>query len=158
MHHVTLIGLRIAEVAAIQMSDLYLGEEPPRLLVRGKGSRQRSVYLSPQAKRTVREYLAVRPKAASEFVFLSYLLDGLSTTGIHDRIIACREQAGLKFSAHQFRHTFANDLLNADVDITSIQKLMGHRWIETTMLYVQANDKQVQADYQAAYQKLEGWS
>ena len=151
-------GLRIAEVAAIQMSDLYLGEEPPRLLVRGKGSRQRSVYLSPQAKRTVREYLAVRPKAASEFVFLSYLLDGLSTTGIHDRIIACREHAGLKFSAHQFRHTFANDLLNADVDITSIQKLMGHRWIETTKLSVRANDKQVQADYQAACQKLEGWS
>ena len=151
-------GLRIAEVAAMQMSDLYLGEEPARLLVRGKGSRQRSVYLSPQAKRTLREYLAGRPKAASEFVFLSYLLDGLSTTAIHDRIIACREQAGLKFSAHQFRHTFANDLLNADVDITSIQKLMGHRWIETTMLYIQANDKQVQADYQAACQKLEGWS
>ena len=41
-------------------------------------------------------------------------------------------------------HSFANDLLNADMPVTSIQKLMGHRWIETTQVYVQANDQQVQ--------------
>ena len=42
--------------------------------------------------------------------------------------------------------------------ITSIQKLMGHRWIETTQTYVQANDKQVQADFLSASQKLQGWA
>ena len=42
--------------------------------------------------------------------------------------------------------------------VTSIQKLLGHRWIETTQIYVMANDKQVQADYFAACPKLEGWA
>lgn len=56
------------------------------------------------------------------------------------------------------RHSFANDLLNADVPITSIQKLLGHRWLETTQIYVQANDRQVAADFYAACQKLESWS
>jgi site-specific recombinase XerD len=150
-------GLRIGEVAALQLVDLYLDEDFPRLLVRGKGSRERTVYLSSQAERALREYLLIRPCAASEYVFLSYQMDGLSTTAIHKRLMRYREQVGLSLTAHQFRHSFANDLLNADVPVTSIQKLMGHRWIESTQTYVQANDKQVQADYYAACQKIERW-
>ena len=151
-------GLRIGEIAAMQLSDLYLDEDFPRLLVRGKGSRQRTVYLSAQAERALRDYLLTRPSATSEYVFLSYQLDGLSTTAIHKRLMRYREQAGLALTAHQFRHSFANDLLNADVPVTTIQKLMGHRWIESTQTYVQANDRQVQADYYAACEKLEGWA
>jgi len=150
-------GLRIAEVAALQMADLYLDEDFPRMLVRGKGSRQRAVYLSPQASRTLRDYLGLRPQVHSDFVFLSYQMDGLSTTAIHKRLKLYRESAGLSLTAHQFRHSFANDLVNADVAITTIQKLLGHRWIETTQTYVMANDKQVKTDYYAASQKLEGW-
>jgi site-specific recombinase XerD len=74
------------------------------------------------------------------------------------RLLHYRKQAGITITCHRLRHTFANDLLNADMPITSIQKLLGHRWIETTQVYVMANDKQVKADYLAACQKLEGWS
>jgi len=151
-------GLRIGEVAQLQISDLYLEEGFPRMVVQGKGSRQRAVYLSPQAERVLRRYLAVRPTASSEFVFLSYQLLGLSTHTIHMRLLRYRKQAGLNLTSHRLRHTFANDLLNADMPITSIQKLMGHRWIETTQVYVRANDKQVQADFFAASARLEGWS
>lgn len=151
-------GLRIGEVAGLLLADLFLEEDYPRLVVRGKGSRERGVYLSAQAESALREYLAERPQAASEFVFLSYQLDGLSTTAIHKRLMVYREQAGVQFSAHRLRHSFANDLLNADAPITSIQKLMGHRWIESTQTYVLANDRQVCADYYAACAKLEGWS
>lgn len=56
------------------------------------------------------------------------------------------------------RHSFANYLLSADVPVTTIQKLLGHRWLETTQIYVAANDRQVAADYYAACEKLEGWS
>ena len=151
-------GLRIGEVANLQMSDLFLEEESPRMVARGKGSRERGVYLSRQAERALREYLEERPQTKSEFVFLSYQLDGLSTTAIHKRLMRYREQADIHFSAHRLRHSFANDMLNADAPITSIQKLMGHRWIESTQTYVMANDKQVCADYYAACAKLEGWS
>lgn len=151
-------GLRIGEVANLQMADLFLGEDYPRIVVRGKGSRERGVYLSPQAKTCLQEYLTERPSVKSEFVFLSYLEDGLSTTAIHDRLLKYRELAGIRITAHRLRHSFANDLLNADAPITSIQKLMGHRWIESTQTYVMANDQQVCADYYAACVKLEGWS
>jgi site-specific recombinase XerD len=150
-------GLRIAEVASLQLADLYLDEPFPRILVQGKGSRERGVYLSPQAERALRAYLLERPRVASEFVFLSYLEEGLSTTAIHKRLMRYRERAGLVLSAHRLRHSFANDLLNADVPITSIQKLLGHRWIESTQTYVMANDTEVCADYYAACVKIEGW-
>lgn len=151
-------GLRIGEVANLRLADLYLSEEYPRLVVRGKGSRERGVYLSPQAKYALQAYLAKRPSVKSEFVFLSYLQEGLSTTSIHNRLMKYRREAGIQITAHRLRHSFANDMLNADAPITSIQKLMGHRWIESTQTYVMANDKQVCADYYAACAKLEGWT
>lgn len=150
-------GLRICEVAALTLADLYLDEPHPRLVAHGKNAKERSVYLSPQAERALRAYLTERPCVASEYVFLSYLGDGLSTTAIHKRLMRYRDQAGVYLSAHRLRHSFANDLLCADVPVTSIQKLLGHRWLETTQTYVAANDRQVQADYYAACQKLEGW-
>jgi len=151
-------GLRIAEVAGLLLADLYLDEQPPRLVARGKGSRERTAYLSAQAEAALRTWLAERPPARSDFVFLSYRQDGLSTTAIHLRLERYREQAGVTLTAHQLRHTFANDLVEADVPVTSIQKLLGHRWLESTQTYVQANDKQVQADFRAACLRLEGWS
>ena len=151
-------GLRIGEVSSLCMGDLYLDEDFPRLVVHGKGSRDRAVYLSPQAERALRAYLAERPQVVSERVFLSYLEEGISTTSIHRRLVRYRKQCALTITAHRLRHSFANDLLNADAPITSIQKLMGHRWIESTQTYVMANDKQVCADYYAACTKIEGWS
>ncbi|HSL93938.1 MAG TPA: tyrosine-type recombinase/integrase [Bacillota bacterium] len=150
-------GLRISEVANLQMTDLYLEEMYPRLVAYSKNSKERSVYLSAQAERALRTYLAERQPVDSNYVFLSYLGDGLSTTAIHKRLMRYREQAGVHFTAHQLRHSFANDLVMADVPVTSIQKLLGHAWLTTTQSYVVANDRQVQADFYAAAAELEGW-
>jgi site-specific recombinase XerD len=68
-----------------------------------------------------------------------------------------RERARVDLTAHRLRHSFANDLLTADTPVTSIQKLLGHRWLETTQVYVDANDQQVRDDYYAACDRLEGW-
>ena len=81
---------------------------------------------------------------------------GLSTTAIHKRLMRYRAQAGLVLSAHRLRHSFANDMLNADVPITSIQKLMGHRWMETTQTYVMANDNRC-APITMLPATIEGW-
>jgi site-specific recombinase XerD len=95
--------LRISEVAGLKLTDLYLDEERPRLVARGKGSKERSVYLSPQAERTLRAYLAERPHVACEFVFVSYQGAGLSTTAIHYRLMRYREQADVKLTAAHLR-------------------------------------------------------
>jgi site-specific recombinase XerD len=152
-------GLRIGEVAGLLLADLYLDEPHPRLLVRGKGSRERTVFLSRQAEHALHLHLAERPSAVeSNHVFLSYQLRGLSTTAIHDRVIHYRKKAEVHLTAHRLRHSFANDLLSAGAPVTSIQQLLGHRWLETTQIYVTANDQQVAADYFAASAKLEGWT
>jgi site-specific recombinase XerD len=150
-------GLRISEVANIRICDIYLNDAHPHIIVRGKGSRERTVYLSSQTKGALRAYLVARPKTTSEFVFLSYQLNGMSTTAIHKRLMHYRQASGVDITCHRLRHTFANDLLSVDVPVTSIQALLGHRWLETTQVYVKANDKKVQDDYYAACLKLDGW-
>ena len=151
-------GLRISEVAGLQLADLYLDEPHPRLVAHGKGS-QGALRLPLPAGRAGPARLPGRAPGGppSDFVFLSYLGDGLSTTAIHKRLMRYRERAGVQLTAHRLRHSFANDLVSADVPVTSIQKLLGHAWLETTQTYVAANDRQVQADYYAACRKLEGW-
>lgn len=151
-------GLRISEVATLRLTDLFLDETLPRMIIHGKGSKDRTAYLSPQAEQAVRTYLAVRPHVTCDALFVSYQGQGLSTTAIHLRLLAYRTQAGVTLTAHRLRHTFANDLLNADVPVTTIQKLLGHAWLETTQIYVAANDRQVQADYNAACAQIENWA
>jgi site-specific recombinase XerD len=150
-------GLRISEVAELLLANLFLDEPRPRIVASGKGSKERSVYVSPQAERALRAYLAERPRFPSDYVFLSYLGDGMTPTAVHKRLMVYRKRAGVHLTAHQLRHSFANDLLTADVPVTSIQKLLGHRWLETTQVYVEANDRQVRDDYYAASGRLEGW-
>ncbi len=150
-------GLRISEVTKLKLRDLYLVEAPPRMLVSGKNSKERTVYLSEQAAFALRRYLAERPVADSEAVFLNYKQDGLAPIGVHKRLEAYREAAGVHLTAHQLRHNFANDLVSADVPVTSIQKLLGHAWVASTQTYVAANDPKVQQDFYSAVQQLEGW-
>ena len=150
-------GLRISEVASLCMSDLYLEEPHPRIVAHGKGRKDRSVYLSHRAEHALRAYLALRPRLDSDAVFLSYQGRGMSTTAIHKRLMRYRREAGVDLSAHRLRHTFANDLVEADVSVLVIQKLLGHAWLETTQNYVAANDHQVRADFYAASEKLEDW-
>ena len=150
-------GLRLCEVARLKLRDLYLNEIPQRMVVFGKNSKERTVYLSKQAVFALRRWLAVRLSVPCDFVFLSYQNEGLSTTAIHKRLMAYRQRADIHLTAHQLRHSFANDLVSADVPVTSIQKLLGHAWLSTTQTYVSANDPKVQADFYAAAQQLAGW-
>ncbi len=131
-------GLRIGEVSALQMPDLYLGEAPSRLIIRGKGARERTVYLSPEAEFQLNRWLAEKPSVRDKHVFLSYQHKKLSTTSIHIRVKHICNLSGVNLTAHRLRHTFADHLLSAGMPITSIQKLMGHRFVETTQNYAVA--------------------
>ena len=150
-------GLRIGEVASLNTKDLYLGELPSRIIIHGKGSRERTVYLSREAEKVLQDWLAQRPAARDPHVFLSYQHKKLSTTSISKRVKRACQVSRVDLTAHRLRHSFADQLLSAGMPITSIQKLMGHRSVETTQNYALANDKQVQADFYKACQKLEGW-
>jgi len=150
-------GLRVSEVARLSLRDLFLAERPPRLRIHGKNDRERSVYLSAAAVAALRRYLEERPKVLDETVFLTYAQEGIGVRGIQKRLQQYRQAAGVKLTAHQLRHNFANNLVLADVPVTSIQKLLGHVWVGTTQNYIAANDAKVKADFVKATEWLEAW-
>ena len=120
-------------------------------------SEDRSVYLSGKTEAAVRNYLAIRPDIDLNAVFINCRNQPLTTMGIQKRLEKYREMAGIYLTAHQLRHNFANDLVLADVPVTSIQKLLGHAWVGTTQIYIAANDPKVKADFFTAIEKLQGW-
>ncbi|MCP4425487.1 MAG: tyrosine-type recombinase/integrase [Chloroflexi bacterium] len=147
-------GLRVSEVARLSLRDLFLEERPPRLRIHGKNDRERSVYLSAEAVQALNGYLAQRPQVVHELVFLTYAQKGVGVRGIQKRLALYRKAAGVELTAHQLRHNFANNLVLADVPVTSIQKLLGHVWIGTTQNYIAANDSKVKADFLKAAEWL----
>ncbi|HRQ42667.1 MAG TPA: tyrosine-type recombinase/integrase [Chloroflexota bacterium] len=150
-------GLRVCEVASLTLPDLFLEERPPRLHIHGKNGRERAVYLSAETVTALACYLDGRPPVLHELVFLTYAGQGIGVRGIQKRLQQYRQAAGVHLTAHQLRHNFANNLVLADVPVTSIQKLLGHAWVGTTQNYIAANDAKVKADFVKAAAWLEAW-
>lgn len=150
-------GLRVGEIRNLSLEDLYLYSLPgslPRLWLRGKGDKERVVYLSAQAMAALETWLAVRPPGDEQAVFVNRFRKRLTVTGIQLQLAAYCQRAGVWITCHQLRHTFGRHLVEARVPVTTIQKLMGHARLRTTEIYLHISDKQVQADYEAAMEQV----
>ena len=146
-------GLRLGEVEELRQEDLDL---PGRKLTvhQGKGRKDRTVYLTDKAVQALEAYLEVRGMGPTDHVFFYRNLP-LCKDLVRDRVKAAGERAGVKATPHRLRHTFATQLLNAGCRVTSIQKLLGHRHINSTMIYARVHDRTVAEDYYAAMDKIE---
>ncbi len=146
-------GLRLGEVEELRLEDLDLGGR--KLMVRqGKGRKDRTVYFTDTVVRVLKEYLEVRGLGPSDHVFL-YRNLAVHKDLISSHIRYAGQRVGVKVSSHCLRHTCATQLLNAGCRITSIQKLLGHRQIDTTMIYARVHDRTVAEDYYAAMNSIE---
>lgn len=145
-------GLRVEEVVRLELDALDLKRR--RIMVQGKGARERMVYISPDAHQALLEYLQHRRESKTKAVFLVqkglYKGKSLSVRGIQKRMEYYAGKCGLKVCCHQLRHTMATQLLDADADITVIQDLLGHTRINTTQRYCRVSSPKVQRDYQKA--------
>ena len=74
---------------------------------------------------------------------------------IRDRIKAAGRRVGVPATPHRLRHTYATQLLNAGCRVTTIQRLLGHRRLNSTMLYARVHDRTVAEDYYAAMAQVE---
>jgi site-specific recombinase XerD len=147
-------GLRLRECADLRRQDLDL---PGRLFVRqGKGQRDRVVYLSDTAAQALTLYLDHQPMSptaalwqlpAGHPVTLSWFCKFVPRLGAAASVV--------HLTAHRLRHTFATRLLNAGMDITRIQKLLGHQHLNTTLIYARVSDATVEADYRRAMRAIE---
>jgi site-specific recombinase XerD len=138
-------GLRVSEVVALRAEDI----DSKRMVLgvcQGKGMKDRYVMLSPKLLEVLREYYkAFRPTATLFF--------GRDKARPLDRgtvLLACRRfarRAGLRkrVTVHTLRHSFATHLLEAGVDLRTIQALLGHRSLRTTALYTFVSTQRVAA-------------
>jgi site-specific recombinase XerD len=146
-------GLRIGEVEELKQEDLDLTKR--KLMVRqGKGSQDRAVYLTETVIRALGDYLDHRGPGTTHHVFL-YRNQPLCKDLIRDRIKAAGVRVGVKVHPHQLRHTCATQLLNAGCRVTSIQRFLGHRRLNSTMIYARGHDRMVAQDYYAAMTQVE---
>lgn len=131
-------GLRVSEVCALVLADIESAPDRMCIKVRqGKGGKDRYTILSPQLLGQLRTYwCACRPR---HWLFPNRSGDGPISISTAQRLYgAARDGAGLPAGAgiHSLRHAFATHLLEAGVDLPTIQRLLGHGYISTTMRYL----------------------
>jgi site-specific recombinase XerD len=151
-------GLRVEEVAHLSLGNIDRNRRT-LLIQDAKGAKDRMVYLSQDALRTLAEYLRVRrpgPKVKRVFLVEKGPLTGqpLSIRGIQKRMEYYARRAHLRISCHHLRHTMATQMLNADADLSTIQDLLGHNSIRTTQRYCRISNLKVQRDYYKAMEVI----
>jgi site-specific recombinase XerD len=130
-------GLRVSEVCALQLADIESAPDRMCIKVRqGKGGKDRYTMLSPQLLQTLRDYWHQRRPRI--WLFPSPTGNGGVDHKVAQRIYGvARDRAGLGRvgGIHTLRHCFATHLLESGVDIHTIQRLLGHGHVSTTMRY-----------------------
>jgi site-specific recombinase XerD len=137
-------GLRISELVSARREDLC--PHQGALHVRGKGDRERRVYLpGRRALSTLKIFLAARDHLHAEAEHLIVNSDGTQVTAQHvrRRLRTLARNAGIRrrVTPHMLRHTAATQLLEAGVDIRFVQRLLGHASISTTQIYTHVRDE-----------------
>jgi len=129
-------GLRVAEACGLRPVDIDLPRS--RLTVWGKGSKQRTVPLSPPAVDALRQWLdhgravLVDADTPDDVVFVNRRAHPLTPRDVR-RILDRR--AASPAHPHALRHTFATHLLDGGADLRAVQELLGHADLATTQLY-----------------------
>ncbi|WP_073615367.1 tyrosine-type recombinase/integrase [Desulfopila aestuarii] len=146
-------GLRVDEVANLSL-DAIDYENSQIVVLRGKGAKDRTTYISNDAADALAAYLQVRQPTKEGRIFLVekgiHKGEPISVRGIQKRIEYYSKKIGVTLSCHKLRHTMATQLLNAGADIVTIQELLGHSKIEQTMRYSQLSNMRAQHDYYKA--------
>lgn len=132
-------GLRRSEVVGLLLSDFEPGTG--RLIIRGKGSKERTAYLNNGSLDAMEDWIAVRGDFAGA-LFVPINKGGAMSTGplageaVFNMLVKRGGQAGVSnFSPHDFRRTFVSDLLDAGADIATVSKMAGHSSVLITARY-----------------------
>lgn len=151
-------GARISEVLGLRVTDIALKRQSA--VVHGKGARDRTVFLTPRARRAIDAYLPSRSallrengQSDEQALFLSARGGALTARGAAGIIAERIREAGLTtyISPHGFRHSFATHILNAGADIRIVQEMLGHSRISTTQIYTHVGVERLRAIYREAH-------
>jgi len=128
-------GLRVSELCELPMS-ANLGD---KLLIHGKGAKERLVPMHEAAQDALHKWLQVRGETDSKYIFPSNASAGhITRDGFFKILKKCATLAGIepnKVSPHVLRHSFASHLLAGGANLRVIQTMLGHEDISTTQIY-----------------------
>ncbi|MEO8292278.1 MAG: tyrosine recombinase [Actinomycetota bacterium] len=148
-------GLRVGEVAGLTQERVDL--DRGRVLVRGKGNKERELPMSDYAIGTTAEYLlGGRPVMASDAIgplFFNRRGNPFSERDIRamlDRYTA-RMLPGRRVTPHTLRHSYATHLLEGGADIRVVQELLGHASVATTQRYTHVSRSRLRAAYECSH-------
>lgn len=142
-------GLRVSEVARLKAADVDW-EQGAVFVSQGKGRKDRSVYLSPDAAAAVRECLRLRPaKVPGGRLFWNQKRKGreLSVKAIQKKMERYAGIAGVTASCHSLRRTFASNLLEEGAEVVSIKEFLGHNSVTSSERYARLSNRRVKQTY-----------
>ncbi|MFK8052489.1 MAG: tyrosine recombinase XerC [Woeseiaceae bacterium] len=147
-------GLRLAELASLNVNDLNLNDRTAH--VTGKGSKQRILPVGKKALAALRDWLGIRQTivAADEpAVFTSMKGSRLTHRAIQLRVQHWAKVQGIdsRVYPHLFRHSFATHLLESSHDLRGVQELLGHADIATTQIYTHLDFQHLAQIYDQAH-------
>jgi site-specific recombinase XerD len=140
-------GMRISELVNLRKNQI---DKTGRIFIRGKGKKERFVYLTDRARKHLNAYLEVRGLTDSPYLFIPYRGKNnkkedkkISTNYLQYKIKKYRELLGINIpiSCHSIRHAFATYLAENGANPAAIQTLLGHESLDTTTRYVHTSDR-----------------
>lgn len=146
-------GLRLAELAALDVSDLAAGDE---LRVLGKGGKTRVVPVGAAARDALGAWLRWRGQTAAAdcaALFVSKRGGRLSRRAIQQRLghRAHAAALGVPVHPHRLRHAFATHMLEGSGDLRAVQELLGHASLSSTQIYTQLDFDHLSRVYRGAH-------
>ena len=134
-------GFRLSELTHIKLDDI----TDVSITVIGKGNKQRTVATNPSVRAAIADYLSVR-RSDSEYLFVSRQGHPMASASVGSVIKNTIKAAGLdkSLSTHRLRHTSATLMYQyGQVDIRTIQAILGHASLQTTQRYTHVSQQQV---------------
>ena len=131
--------------AAVKVSDYE--QTTGKLIINGKGQKQRLVYLTNEAKQAVDDWLVERGTQSSDAVLLhvnkagKIVGIGITPQSVYASLLRQSIAAGIACSPHDLRRTFAGNCLDEGIDVVSVQKILGHSSPVTTSKYDRRPDE-----------------
>jgi len=159
-------GLRLSELAGLDVDDVNLSAQMVRAL--GKGSKQRIVPFNKSTAKAIREYLKdrtelmqagdarrLRSRDRSDPLFVNYKGSRLTVRSVDRLVRRYAIESGVRpgVSPHALRHSFATHLLQRGADLRAIQELLGHARLSTTQRYTHVNAAQLLDVYRKSHPK-----
>lgn len=140
-------GMRISELLSLKISQI---NDTGRVFIRGKGKKERFVYLTPRAKRQIKAYMEIRGPHPSPYIFIPYRGKNvgkkekrISPNYLEERVKKYREllRLNVPITVHGIRHAFATYMAESGANPAALQILLGHESLDTTTRYVHGSDR-----------------